>query len=142
MNIAVRTDDRFTNVDGLNIRYLEEGKGVPAIMLHGVDNAGKEFMRGNAEGSSAAALPDGTVIAMVSKTALGAIGSDGSVHWSVDIGASDGPLAVGITYKDALQAAGNFFPGLRKTRRNLLMGRRFGACIRVRQYADEARSAQ
>jgi 2-hydroxy-6-oxonona-2,4-dienedioate hydrolase len=35
MNIAVRTDDRFTKVDGLNIRYLEEGKGVPAILLHG-----------------------------------------------------------------------------------------------------------
>jgi len=35
MNIAVRTDDRFVKVDGLNIRYLEEGKGVPAIMLHG-----------------------------------------------------------------------------------------------------------
>jgi 2-hydroxy-6-oxonona-2,4-dienedioate hydrolase len=35
MNIAVRTDDRFTKVDGLNIRYLEEGSGVPAILLHG-----------------------------------------------------------------------------------------------------------
>lgn len=63
-------------------------------VLHGVDNSGKEFMRGRAEGSSAAVLPDGNVIAMVSKTALGAIGSDGAVLWSVDIGASDGPLAV------------------------------------------------
>jgi 2-hydroxy-6-oxonona-2,4-dienedioate hydrolase len=35
MNIAVRTDDRFTKVGGLNIRYLEEGTGVPAILLHG-----------------------------------------------------------------------------------------------------------
>jgi 2-hydroxy-6-oxonona-2,4-dienedioate hydrolase len=35
MNIAVRTDDRFVKVDGLNIRYLEEGSGVPAILLHG-----------------------------------------------------------------------------------------------------------
>src|SRR5436305_3588217 len=35
MNIAVRTDDRFVKVDGINIRYLEEGTGVPAIMLHG-----------------------------------------------------------------------------------------------------------
>jgi 2-hydroxy-6-oxonona-2,4-dienedioate hydrolase len=35
MNIAVRTDDRFVKVDGCNIRYLEEGTGVPAILLHG-----------------------------------------------------------------------------------------------------------
>jgi pimeloyl-ACP methyl ester carboxylesterase len=35
MNVAVRTNDRFTTVDGLNTRYLEEGSGVPAIMLHG-----------------------------------------------------------------------------------------------------------
>jgi pimeloyl-ACP methyl ester carboxylesterase len=35
MNIALRTNDRFVNVDGLNIRYLEEGSGVPAILLHG-----------------------------------------------------------------------------------------------------------
>ncbi len=35
MNVAVRSDDRFVTVDGLNIRYLEEGAGVPAILLHG-----------------------------------------------------------------------------------------------------------
>ena len=35
MNIVVRTNDRFVMVDGLNIRYLEEGSGVPAILLHG-----------------------------------------------------------------------------------------------------------
>lgn len=35
MNIAVRIDDRFVKVDGRNIRYLEEGAGVPAILLHG-----------------------------------------------------------------------------------------------------------
>src|SRR5262245_9738668 len=35
MNIAVRSDDRFVTVDGLNIRYLEDGSGVPAILLHG-----------------------------------------------------------------------------------------------------------
>jgi 2-hydroxy-6-oxonona-2,4-dienedioate hydrolase len=35
MNVAVRTNDRFITVDGLNIRYLEEGNGVPAILLHG-----------------------------------------------------------------------------------------------------------
>ena len=33
MNVAVRTNDRFVNVDGLNLRYLEEGSGVPAIGL-------------------------------------------------------------------------------------------------------------
>jgi pimeloyl-ACP methyl ester carboxylesterase len=35
MNVAVRSDDRFTKVDGLTIRYLEAGSGVPAILLHG-----------------------------------------------------------------------------------------------------------
>ncbi len=35
MNIAVRTDDRFVKVDGRSIRYLEEGSGVPAILVHG-----------------------------------------------------------------------------------------------------------
>jgi pimeloyl-ACP methyl ester carboxylesterase len=35
MNIAVRTTDRFVTVDGLNTRYIEEGSGIPAIMLHG-----------------------------------------------------------------------------------------------------------
>lgn len=35
MNVAVRSTDRFVTVDGLNIRYLEEGSGVPAILLHG-----------------------------------------------------------------------------------------------------------
>jgi pimeloyl-ACP methyl ester carboxylesterase len=35
MNVAVRTNDRFVSVDGLNARYMEEGSGVPAILLHG-----------------------------------------------------------------------------------------------------------
>jgi len=35
MNVAVRGDDRFTKVDGLAIRYLEEGSGVPTLLLHG-----------------------------------------------------------------------------------------------------------
>ena len=35
MNIAVRTNDRFVTVDRLKLRYLEEGTGVPAILLHG-----------------------------------------------------------------------------------------------------------
>jgi 2-hydroxy-6-oxonona-2,4-dienedioate hydrolase len=35
MNVAVRINDRFVTVDGRNIRCLEEGRGVPAILLHG-----------------------------------------------------------------------------------------------------------
>lgn len=35
MNVVVRGDDRFIKVDGLTIRYLEEGSGVPALLLHG-----------------------------------------------------------------------------------------------------------
>src|SRR5437764_7909102 len=35
MHIVVRTDERFTKVESLNTRYLEEGNGVPAILLHG-----------------------------------------------------------------------------------------------------------
>jgi large repetitive protein len=62
--------------------------------LHGVDSAGKEFMRREADGSSPAVLADGTVIAMASATSLGAIAPDGSALWSIDIGKSNGPLAV------------------------------------------------
>ena len=29
-------DDRFVTIDGRNIRYLEEGGGVPVILLHGI----------------------------------------------------------------------------------------------------------
>lgn len=35
MNVAVRSADRFVEVDELKIRILEEGSGVPAILLHG-----------------------------------------------------------------------------------------------------------
>jgi 2-hydroxy-6-oxonona-2,4-dienedioate hydrolase len=35
MNVIVRTNDRFATVDGKTARYLEEGSGVPAILLHG-----------------------------------------------------------------------------------------------------------
>src|SRR6267154_2512379 len=35
MNVLVRIDDRFVKVDGRSICYLEEGSGVPAILLHG-----------------------------------------------------------------------------------------------------------
>jgi 2-hydroxy-6-oxonona-2,4-dienedioate hydrolase len=35
MNILIRSNDRFVTVDGKKARYLEEGSGVPAILLHG-----------------------------------------------------------------------------------------------------------
>src|SRR5262245_50472359 len=35
LNVVIRTNDRFVTVDGLNIRHLEDGAGVPAILLHG-----------------------------------------------------------------------------------------------------------
>jgi 2-hydroxy-6-oxonona-2,4-dienedioate hydrolase len=35
MNIAVRINDRFVTVDGGKVRYLEEGSGVPVMLLHG-----------------------------------------------------------------------------------------------------------
>lgn len=33
--LDVRTEDRYVTVDGLNIRYLEQGNGPPALLLHG-----------------------------------------------------------------------------------------------------------
>jgi len=48
MNIAVRTHDRFIAVDGLDIRYLEAGNGVPAILLHGSSlGSSADVFRGN-----------------------------------------------------------------------------------------------
>lgn len=35
MDVAVKTEDRFVEIDGLKIRYLEEGSGHPALLLHG-----------------------------------------------------------------------------------------------------------
>ncbi len=35
MDIAVRTEDRFVEIDGLKIRYLEQGSGHPVLLLHG-----------------------------------------------------------------------------------------------------------
>src|SRR5262245_55179278 len=35
LNVVIRANDRFVTVDRLNIRYLEDGAGVPAILLHG-----------------------------------------------------------------------------------------------------------
>jgi outer membrane protein assembly factor BamB len=62
-------------------------------VLHGLNSAGKEVMRRDAAGSSPAVLPDGTVIAMSSASALAAIGRDGVTLWSLEIGDSAGPLA-------------------------------------------------
>ncbi len=63
-------------------------------MLHGLNSAGREILRRDAAGSSAAVLPDGTVIAMTSGTNLAAIGADGGARWNLEIGKSAGPLAV------------------------------------------------
>ena len=41
-------------------------------VLHGLDSSGKQVMRRDAAGSSPAVLPDGTVIAMSSKSAIAA----------------------------------------------------------------------
>src|SRR5258706_9214529 len=35
MDVALAGKDRFVTVDGLKIRYMEEGTGVPAVLLHG-----------------------------------------------------------------------------------------------------------
>ncbi len=35
MNVAVRSNERFVTVDGLRVRYLEEGTGVPVLLVHG-----------------------------------------------------------------------------------------------------------
>ncbi len=67
-------------------RYAEESRRAPTDsiffitrdgVLHGLDSNGKETMRREADGSSPAVLPDGTVIAMASSTSLAAIGPAG-----------------------------------------------------------------
>jgi outer membrane protein assembly factor BamB len=63
-------------------------------VLHGLDSAGKEIMHRDAAGSSPAVLSDGTVVAMASNTSLGAIAPGGSTLWNLEIGKSEGPLAV------------------------------------------------
>ncbi|MFZ0676725.1 PQQ-binding-like beta-propeller repeat protein, partial [Candidatus Binatus sp.] len=63
-------------------------------VLHGLDSTGKEIMHRDAAGSSPAALPDGTVVAMESGSAIAAIGPDGAALWNLEIGKSAGPLAV------------------------------------------------
>jgi len=62
-------------------------------VLHGLNSSGKETMHREADGSSPAVLPDGTVVAMSSGTELAAIGPDGATRWNLEIGASAGPLA-------------------------------------------------
>jgi outer membrane protein assembly factor BamB len=61
-------------------------------VLHGVNSSGKEIMRRDVDGSSPAVLPDGTVVAMLSRTELGAVAPDGTTLWHVEIGESAGPL--------------------------------------------------
>ena len=62
-------------------------------VLHGLNSAGKETMRRDADGSSPGLLPDGTVVAMSSKSELAAIGPGGATLWNLEIGESAGPLA-------------------------------------------------
>jgi outer membrane protein assembly factor BamB len=63
-------------------------------VLHGLDSTGKEIMHRDAAGSSPAVLPDGTVIAMASSSALAAIRPGGDALWNLEIGDTAGPLAV------------------------------------------------
>ena len=63
-------------------------------VLHGLNSAGKEILRRDADGASPAVMPDGTVIAMTSRTTIAAIGGDGAARWNLEIGDSAGPLAV------------------------------------------------
>ena len=63
-------------------------------VLHGLDSTGKEIMHRDAAGSSPAVMPDGTVIAMASSSALAAIRPGGDALWNLEIGDSAGPLAV------------------------------------------------
>jgi outer membrane protein assembly factor BamB len=62
-------------------------------VLHGLNSAGKETMRRDADGLSPAVLPDGTVVAMSSGSELAAIGPQGAILWNLEIGESAGPLA-------------------------------------------------
>jgi outer membrane protein assembly factor BamB len=64
-------------------------------VLHGLNSAGKEVLHRDADGSSPAVLPDGTVIAMKSKSTLAAMSPDGATLWNLEIGESAGPITVG-----------------------------------------------
>jgi len=61
-------------------------------VLHGLNSAGKETMHRDADGLSPAVLPDGTVVAMSSRSELAAIAPDGAMLWNLEIGEA-GPLA-------------------------------------------------
>ncbi len=63
-------------------------------VLHGLDSAGKETLRREAGGSSPAVLPDGSVAAMSSRSELAAFDPNGPALWHLEIGESEGPLAV------------------------------------------------
>ena len=62
-------------------------------VLHGLNSTGKETMRRDADGLSPAVLPDGTVVAMSSRSELAGIAPDGATLWHLEIGQSAGPLA-------------------------------------------------
>src|ERR1051325_3715439 len=34
-DLMTRTNDKFVTVDGLKLRYIEEGEGPPVLLLHG-----------------------------------------------------------------------------------------------------------
>src|SRR5260221_11296783 len=61
-------------------------------VLNGLNSAGKEVMRRDADGASPAVLADGTVIAMSSRSELAAFSPDGAMLWHLEIGNSSGPL--------------------------------------------------
>ncbi len=62
-------------------------------VLHGLNSAGKETLRREAAGSSPVVLPDGSVVAMSSRSELAVFGPDGAALWHLEIGESAGPLA-------------------------------------------------
>ena len=72
-------------------------------VLHGLNSRGKETMRRDADGSSPGVLPDGTVLAMSSKSELGAFSPDGAMVWHLEIGDGAGPL---VTTDRAIYASG------------------------------------
>jgi 2-hydroxy-6-oxonona-2,4-dienedioate hydrolase len=57
MNVVVRTNDKFVTIDGLKIRYIEEGSGVPAILLHGASlGSSADVFRRNLKALGAAGI--------------------------------------------------------------------------------------
>lgn len=57
MNVVVRTSDKFVTVDGLKIRYLEEGTGTPALLLHGASlGSSADVFRRNLKALGAAGI--------------------------------------------------------------------------------------